>query len=174
MKKYFGLLVLGIALFLPMNASAATKVNFNCDDKCVDTGDKCQKTCTLNLSGDSINITAFNATLKLSEGVTLADTKVAEGWDNSLSNGNNLAFTANPAKTGTSIDIATFVFDVSKDGDCTIVLEPTGYENVEVDVTVEQTVETGASLPLAIIACAGVAAGVIYFVSRKNTKMYKI
>lgn len=174
MKKYLSILVLGIALLLPLSASAATnKVEFTCGD-CVDNGDVCQKTCKVAITGDSITLNSFTANLTLSEGLTLDKVTPADGWLD-LSTGSSLNFTATTSVTGTNINLATVVVNVPKDAEnCTIQLQPTGFENVTVDVTVDQIVSTGATLPIAIIACGMVAAFVVYAVSKKNTKMYKI
>lgn len=174
MKKYLSILVIGIALILPMSVGAATmKVDFDCDKKCTDSGSTCQTTCRLGLSGDSVAITSFSANLNLSPGLTIESITPASGFTN-MGTGTSLQLMSATSTTGTRVDLATIVINVPKDAqDCKIVLEPTGYENVTVDVKVENP-KTGATIPLAIIACGAVAACAVYVVSKKNTKLYKI
>ncbi len=182
MKKYLSILVLGIALFLPLSASAVTKkVEWHCDNKtCVDTSaDTCQRTCTLGLSADaSLNEFAFNSTLKLSEGAKVVSVTPANSWkvSDEWKNGTNsvaLNFTSTPASTGTKIDIATVVVEINKNATCSLTLEANG-DNKTVTIEKEDTVNTGATLPMIVIACGALVAGAVYIISKKNTKMYKI
>lgn len=175
MKKYLSILVIGIALILPMSVGAATvKTDFTCDKKCTDNGDTCQTTCKLALTGDSVAVTSFSANLNLSPGLTIDSIKPAEGFTN-MGTGNTLQLMAATSTSGTRVELATIVINVPKDAkDCKIELQPTGYANVTVDVKPEENPKTGATIPLAIIACGAVAACGVYVVSKKNTKLYKI
>ena len=176
MKKYLSLLVIGIALFFPLTANAAgtNKVNFDCT-QCVDNGNGCQRVCKISMTGDSITLKEFSANLKLSSGLTIAKVEAASSWDNLGNNTNlNLVSKSTAGVTGTNIELATVTINVPKNGDCTIAIEPTNYETVTVDVTVDKEVKTGATLPMAIIAGGALAAAAVYVVSKRNTKMYKI
>lgn len=176
MKKYLSILVMGLALtVLPISAKAANvKVDFTCDKQCVDTGDMCQTTCNIGLSGDSVAVTNFKAELELSSGLTIASVTPKDPFQN-MSNGTNLEFQSLTSTSGTNVPVATVVINVPKDAvNCSITLKPTGFENKRVEIKQEQPVKTGANLPLVIIACGILAAGAVYVVSKKNTKLYKI
>lgn len=184
MKRLLSVLVISVALLLPMTANAATaKVDVSCDNKaCVDNGDTCQRTCSIGLVGDeSFAVGKFEGTLTLSDSrVKLSKVTAADGWTN-VNVGNleklNLTTTNGANKTGSKIALATFVLDIPKGGDvdCTVTLTAGDYGKADIKVEVdEEVVKTGATLPLAILACGIAAAGVVYFVSKKNTKMYKI
>lgn len=182
MKKFLSILLIGVALILPMGAKAVSgQVKWNCDD-CVDNGDTCQKTCTLGVKSDtSLSLSNFTANISFSvKGVPSTELKVvnvapADGWINA-STGTNLSFLAQSTpKTGTDIDIATITVSYPKDvTECEISLNSPEFGTSTVKPKPEKPVDTGAALPLAILACGAVAAGVVYVVSKKNTKLYKI
>ena len=176
MKKYLSILVMGLALtVLPISANAAeVQVNFTCDKQCVDTGDMCQSTCNISLSGDNVAVTNLKAALELSEGLTIASVNAKEPFSN-MSVGTNLEFQSLTSTSGTNVPVATVVINVPKNAvNCKITLKPTGFANKTVEIKQEQPVKTGANLPLVIIACGALAAGAVYVVSKKNTKLYKI
>lgn len=178
MKKCLSILVASMALLIPFNAKAASaQVKFTCDKKCVDNGDTCERTCDLSLTGDVGSVDKFTSELILSPGLTVTSVTegdpafVREGNDNSRLDFTNLSY-GTPLS---NVKLATIKVNVPKDAvDCSIQLKPTGFETIKVTVSTEQTVKTGATLPIAIIFCGAVAAGVVYYVSTKNTKMYKI
>lgn len=185
MKKILAFLGLFVFLILPLSAKATTNVNFTCGE-CVDNGNSCLEKCSISLVGDETIVSNFKATLELSPGLELADSsngnktiEFADGWawNSGIYGGTSFDFVANPAKTGTDIKVADFYIKVSKDAQkpCKISLKPQGFNNVEVEVTVEQTtVNTGASLPMLVLIGGIFVAGIIYCISKRSTKLYKI
>lgn len=183
MKKFLSILVISVALILPMGVKAAQgQVMFKCSDQCVDNGDSCQKDCTIAVqSSTSLSLSNFTANLTFSvNGVASNDLKVVEvkpanGWTDA-STGTNLSLIATSTPlTGTTVDVATVTVSYPKDAvNCEISLNSPGFSTSTVKPEPEKPVNTGAALPLAILACGAVAAGVVYVVSKKNTKMYKI
>lgn len=184
MKKYLSILVLGLAVMLPISANAAStkKVDWSCDNKtCNDTGtDTCQRTCTLGLSGDLKQELDFSATLELSDGVKkIVSITTSNGWESkndAWKNGGKsipLSFINPAGVTGSKSEIATIVVEVDKNATCNLKLIANGSTQT-VTVKKEETVNTGATLPMVIIASLALISGAVYVISKKNTKMYKI
>ena len=186
MKKFLGVLlvsVLGLVLYMPY-VKAATEVTFNCKKTCELTeSDMCQSTCTLGFTGNTGTITTFNAQVLLSpESAQMGELKLNEGWSNmgNANNPTNLQLIATPGVTEKDFTIGSFTVTVPRvdaQGNtvkCNITLQPEGFGTVEQVVTTETQPSTGVTLPLIILGCGFVLAIGAYYITRKNTKMYKI
>lgn len=184
MKKFWGIVAIMSILLLPMVANAREiKVNFDCDDSCVDSGGKCLQTCRLSLEKAESDIIeanwALNGELQLMENneptnkITVDDIKADDRWD-LVRVENNLTFRAkNDISSGTKVEIATIVFNVDENIDnCSIIFNAGDYGKPEVPIN--PTPKTGATLPLLVLFGALACGGVFYYVSKKNTKMHKI
>lgn len=178
-KKYLSILVIGVVLLLPISAKAITFVP-SCEKSCPTENGKCEQTCKIDVTGNTSSLAEVSPVLTIrgdADKVSVKSVTPGTGWEVSHSRtGNviNMAFLATTPITSESFTLATFVLELEdKAVDCSLSLK---VDDVTVEVEVETTteVETGVTLPLAIIACAGVAAGVVYYASKKNTKMYKI
>ena len=185
MKKLLSVLVIGVvAIALPMSAKALD-LSFNCEKSCrnEETG-VCEQRCDLSLTNvsEGDNLSAVNPTFTITgdaDKVTLGSLTAAN--ENVLAEASrtgdviNMNFTilSNTSTNGT-VELGTLVLQLEDNAvDCSghFSLNNVTYE-VEVDTTTE--VETGATLPIAILACGVAAGAVIYIVTKKNKKLYKI
>ncbi len=189
MKKFFSILVIGMAMVLmPMVASAAIKLEVKRSGNCIDNGgDTCKWTYSLKLVGDSeqnyasIPIKIAYATKEGKQNaVVQIDFNAPTGMTaDAIPNGNGYDVIYTPTSgsvTGKTIDLGTFVATVKKGAeyDCTLNV---GFGDIKVDVEIETETtipSTGASLPVIIIAGGVSVAVVAYVISKKNTKLYKI
>ncbi len=185
MKKLFGFMALGMALALmPMGASA-TSIVPKCDKSCPTEEGKCTSTCKITIEENTSSLTSFTATLEIAgDGVSVTSFTGGDGWTvvTPQINGNlteksiPVSLIATTAITDSNFTLATFTLELESSAtDCSIkIANPsTGSEKtIEIEKTTET--KTGASLPIAIIGCGLVGAVVIYSVTKKNKKMYKI
>ncbi len=187
MKKFFGILLLGVMVMLmPITAHAAGQLKLQKVGDCVETGDNCTYTYKLSVEGDSDTYTSLSVAFTYApkggkaNGITNMTFTAPEGWTaNAVQNDNgyNVTYSYNEGLfTGSSFDLGTVTVTTLRDADiydCSFNYAFNGKTST-VEVEVVQTVETGASLPIAIIACGAIAAVVVYKQATKNTKMYKI
>lgn len=180
LKKLLGVIALSMVLLLPVNASAAS-INPKCEKSCPTENGKCTSVCTISVAGNTGSLTEFGATLEIvGDGVTVTKITPGTGWINlteSISGKSiPLKFQASTAITTSDFVLATINLELESSAtNCSLKLtSPT--VGTEVTTVIETTTETktGATLPLAIIACGAVAAVVIYSATKKNKKMYKI
>ena len=180
MKKFLGVLlvsVLGLVLYMPY-AKAATEVKFECTKTCsLNEGDLCQSTCTFGLTGNTGSVTTFNAEVLLSpESVQMGELKLNEGWVN-MGSGTHLQLMTTTAVSDADIEFGSFTVTMPRDlngASCNITLQPEGFGTVEQVVNTETQPSTGVTLPLIILGCGFALAIGAYYITRKNTKMYKI
>lgn len=181
MKKILSVLLvglLGIVLYMP-HASAA-EVVFNCEKKCdLSSDDQCVSTCTFGITGNTTALATFNAVVELSpESVQMGEVKLNAGWENKGTGTTlNLVNTNPEGVSDADITFGTFTVTMPRDlqgASCKITLKPTGMTTVEQVIEVEQIPSTGATLPLIVLGCGAAVAVGAYYVTRKNTKMYKI
>lgn len=181
MKKFLSVLlvgVLGLVLYMPY-AKADTEVTFSCKKTCELTeSDMCQSTCTFGLKGNTSTITTFNAEIELSpESVQMGEIKLNDGWVN-MGSGTTLQLMSTTGVSDSEIEFGSFTVTMPRDlGDgvkCNITLKPTGFETVQQEIVTETQPSTGVTLPLIVLGCGFAVALGAYYVTRKNTKMYKI
>ena len=187
MKKFLGVLlvgVLGLVLYMPY-AKADTEVTFSCKKTCELTeSDMCQSTCTTGMKGNTSNVTTFNADVLLSpDSVQMSELHLEPTWktmdgSNTPTTSLQLLTTSGTGITDSEFTIGTFTVTMPRDlGEgvkCNITLKPTGFGTVEQEITPEPQPSTGATLPLVILGCGLAIAVGTYYITRKNTKMYKI
>lgn len=180
MKKLFSILVLSVMLMLPIGAKAG-EFKPSCEKSCPTEDGKCTSTCTIRVENNTSSLSSINATLEVvGEGAKVTKVTEGEGWLNLTGSldGNSipLSFTATPPVTASSFLLATINLELeSAAADCTLKLtNPETGVTVEQKITTTTTVKTGATLPIAIIACGAGVALVIYLTTKKNKKMYKI
>ena len=171
LKKLLGVIALSMVLLLPVKAGAAT-INPKCEKSCPTENGKCTSVCTL---------TEFKATLDIvGDGVTVTKITPGTGWTNLTASTTGksipLDFLASTAVTTSDFVLATINLELESSAtNCSLKLSNPSV-GTEVTTVIETTTETktGATLPLAIIACGAVVAVVIYGATKKNKKMYKI
>ena len=182
MKKLLSIFVFGIAIMVLPVGAKALELGFDCEKSCrnEETG-KCEQTCELYIDGNTSSMTTINPTFTITgdaDKVSLGSLTAAN--DNIIAtasrNGDviSMEFLATTAITDKRFELGTLVLELEDNAvDCSGYFSLDGVEyEVEVDVTTE--VDTGATLPIAILACGAGAGVVIYAISRKNKKMYKI
>lgn len=182
-KRFLGIMTMVIAgvLFLAPTKADAARITLDCQgSEQLQENQTYLKTCTIGLTGNTGAVDGFTGTITLSEGLTLgANVNASEGWIGQIT-GNTITFT--PTTLGSSVSTETIVFgtftvNVPADAkNCNIRVTPTNISapEVTVEIEVEQQTQTGVALPMVVIGCGVVVAGVVYYLSKKNTKLYKI
>lgn len=182
-KRFLGIMTMVIAgvLFLAPTKADAARIELKCtDSEQLQENQTFLKTCTISLTGNTQAVDGFTGTITLSEGLTLGTEVIdGEGWIGQIT-GNTITFT--PSTLGSSVTAETIVFgsftvNVPADAkNCNIRISPTNMPvpEVTVEIEVEQQTQTGVALPMVVIGCGVVVAGVVYYLSKKNTKLYKI
>ena len=185
MKKFISFIALVIAIIIvPMGAKAATIVP-KCEKSCPTEGGKCTSTCKINVEGNTTEINSFSATLQvLGNGVTVKSLTPGDGWQKVSPSDAELAGTSIPLSlianngniTASNFTLATFTLELeSSAADCSLkVTNPSIGSEVTIEIETTTETKTGAALPIAIIGCGVIGAGLIYSVTKKNKKMYKI
>lgn len=184
MKKIIGFIAIVMAVgLLPIGVEAA-KIVPKCEKSCPTENGKCTSACKLTVEGNTQTLTSFEAELQLAgSGVTVKDFKVGDGWTKVSPTDTELAGTKIPisfvSTDGVSAEnfvLATFTLELdSATTDCSLtVSKPTVGSEVTIEIETTTETKTGAALPIAIIAVGVVGATVIYSVTKKNKKMYKI
>lgn len=179
MKKFLSIVALSMLLLIPMGVKglAIETAGSTCEKKaeCPDDDGYCYATCTVRVTGNTISLSAIQWQINLTEGIELygeinaipTGATVTTGTSTSV----NILF-GTPI-TDSAFDLASYEIRYTKDGGCahTVSLDGVSYN---MTTTTTGTVSTGATLPIAIIACGVAAVGVIYIATKKNKKMYKI
>ena len=179
MKKLLSILVIGIFVFLPLSVSAA-KIEGTCEknEDCPD--DVCQSICTIRVTGNTSTIQEFEGDLVFTpaDGGEIVEVQAGEDFTNLSGNDAHISFIAanGTGVTASSFTLAKVILNVDKDVvGCSLKLtNPSVGTEVKIDVEVTEEVNTGATLPIAILACGVGAGAIIYAISRKNKKLYKI
>ncbi len=182
MKKILSFLVVGVlGLLLYMPSVMAEQVKFNCEKDCkLTSDDTCITTCTFGITGNTATLTKWKATVSLSpaDKVTMGEVKLNEGWSLIPNDDKTVIELLSSDPTGVStpeIAFGSFTVTMPRDTvDCKITLKPEGLEVVEQNVTPEKQPSTGVTLPLIVLGCGLAVAIGAYYVTKKNTKMYKI
>ena len=179
MKKLLSILVIGVVVFLPLTAHAAGRITGSCEksERCED--GTCQSTCTIRVEGNTDALTTFEGDFVFtpSGGAEIASVTPGEGWTNLNGTDWHMSFLASGEPISASdFVLATVVLNVNEDvTGCTLQLtNPSVGTEIEIEIDVTEEVETGATLPLTILACGIGAGAVIYVVTKKNKKLYKI
>ena len=178
MKKFFSyLLVMGAFLCMPFMVKAADyketiNVPGNAGDFTTTTlssGDE-QRTykIMITLENNTENHKVTQKTIKFTLGKAITEAKCSD-FGEYVTDGGTVTKNSS-TETGNNFQIGSLVVTVKKDSadeDCSI-----GYESG--NSTGTKNPETGASLPLTIVAI-GLAVGTgVYFGTKKRTKLYKI
>ncbi len=180
MKKFlsFWLVgVLGVLLLMP-SALAATKVKFECDKNCtVDADGMCTKTCTFGLTGNTEAITEFEADIKLTpaDKVQFKELKLNDGWTSISDDNLKIHLLSLESVSDADINFGSFTVTMPQDTvGCSISFTPKGLTAVEQTLTPEKQPSTGVTLPIIVLTCGLGVAFVTYYITKKNTKMFKI
>lgn len=178
-KKLLSILVIGVvAIILPVQASAAGfGLNGSCqkDSNCPDENDYCYSTCTVYVENNTTSLSQIEFTLDFVSGdaVEIIEMTGLNGWELMSGTSTSVSLLASSAVTDSKFNVLEYRIRYAQDTDCTVRL---GLDGAEITIDHETTteVETGAALPLTILACGIGAVAVIYVVTKKNKKLYKI
>lgn len=177
MKKFISFLVVCIVATLPLSAKALD-IKGNCEKKTDCPEGVCQSVCEIWVENNNATLNEFSGDFVFtpSDKGKVVSVTAADGWTNNTGNSVNFMFTSTAGISASKFDLATVVLEVEEGvTGCTLsVNNPSTGGKIEIEVDVEEEVSTGATLPLAILACGVGAVAVIYIVSKKNKKLYKI
>lgn len=180
MKKLLSILVIGVIVCLPLTAHAAGKIDGNCEEKRNCTDGTCESVCTIWVEGNTSELSSFEGDFVFtpSGGAEIIDVTAGEGWTNLSGTDWHMSLIASgEAITASKFTLVTVTLKVQEDiTGCKLKLDNTsiGFPSTDIEIEITQEVETGATLPLTILACGVGAGAVIYMVSKKNKKLYKI
>lgn len=170
-KKFLGFIALVVLVALPIKANAAG-YGIDWGSECV-TDSSNSDYCTVTIKGsitDGGSISApLSATMSL-QGLSYVSAEGSSNWSVTVSD-NQIIMTPSAPETNGTFTIGTIRFQkISEPCKATFTCEG---ETKTVTPPVKNP-KTGNALPYAVIGAGIVIAGVVYYVTRKNTKLYKI
>lgn len=179
MKKLLSILVISVVVCLPLTAHAAGRITGNCEksERCSD--GTCQSVCTIRVEQNTDSLSSFEGDFVFtpSGGAEIVSVTPGEGWTNLSGTDWHMSFIATGEPISASnFTLATVTLNVQEDiTGCKLQLtNPSIGTPIEIEVEITEEVQTGATLPLTILACGIGAGAVIYVVTKKNKKLYKI
>lgn len=175
MKKFLGFIALAVLVILPIKASAATRsISF------VDNGDFDADTGYFTVtvkgtqSGGSSITDPIQSTMTLTNVEYVDGEEVVNGSWNVYREGTTLTFTPSVAVSDSSFTIVTLKFKkIDANAECGVLFQ---CNDVTKKITPGKVTnpKTGSALPYAVIMSGIVIACGVYYVTRKNAKLYKI
>ncbi len=172
-KKYLGMIAIALLIALPIKANAATtSVSYN---KVEESNGRFKVNIVVNQTGGN-TMNELSASMKLENAEFVQGSEIGNnGWSVNVS-GDQIYFSNSVAETASEFTIGSLEF-ISKGTagqNCSVV-----FTCLQVPKTVELTKttenpKTGNFMPYAVIAVGVALAGGVYYVTRKNTKLYKI
>ena len=173
MKKLLGFIALAILVVLPIKAKAAGygmtfEKTEETDEYFVVTIKAVQDT------ANSLTAGSYTATMTIAEGAQYVD-----GSETSYGNwavtvtGNTVYMTLSANQTELETTVGTLKFNKISATNCDVQFECNG-KTTTIKENTPSNPKTGNALPYVVIATGIVIAGAVYYVTRKNTKLYKI
>ena len=173
MKKLLGFIALAVLVILPIKASAATygiafEKTEETDDYFVVTIKAKQDTANTFTAG------SYSATMTIKEGAQYVEGSATGNgnWAITVS-GNQIIMTLGTGQTELEAIVGTLKFNKIASTNCDVLFECNG-KTTTVTPSTPNNPKTGNALPYAVIAVGMGIAGAVYYVTRKNTKLYKI
>lgn len=170
-KKFLGFIALAALIVLPIKANAAG-YSIDWGKECVtdaSNSDYCTITITGNITDGGSISTPLSATMTL-QGLNYISSEGTSNWNVSVSD-NQIIMTPSAPETNGTFTIGTIRFQkISEPCKATF----TCNEETKTVTPPVKNPGTGKALPYAVIGAGIVIAGVVYYVTRKNTKLYKI
>ena len=170
-KKFLGFIVLAVTVLLPMSAKAAT---WGMNNNFTQT-ENADGTVTVELEffqSEGNSLTNLSTTMILTN-VEVVNVEGVSPW-NVTQSGNELTLIASTPETRTSFTAAKVTYkkiDTAKE--CKIEFVCNGETKTKTPSTPENP-KTGNVLPYAVIVAGIAIAGAVYYVTRKNNKLYNI
>ena len=181
MKKSLNLIVLGLialVLVLPMTAKADVSEGLSCGEESTKRSDGSYSyPCELIVEGNTETMTQFEASFTMPEGVEILEINGKDSWTGRL-DGNKIVLVNPVGTTEQNFTMATVTIKTAeslKSGECKISMNIEGMEQTVIEIiTIKDNPNTGASLPVVVLCAGAGVAGIAYYMSKKNKKMYKI
>ena len=179
-KSLFYVIAICAMFILPFSVKAA-ELSVSCEKSCPTEAGKCEQTCKIDVKENKESLTLLVPTLTLTgdaDKVTVKSVSGGEGWTATQTRTGNVVsfnFIATSAVTTENFTLGTFVLELADASvNCSGQFKLADAEATITTTTTTETVNTGATLPLVILACGAGIAVVAYVVASKNKKMYKI
>lgn len=171
-KRFLGFIALAVAVLLPMSAKAASwGMSF---EKTEDTDD--YFVVTIKATQDQANtFTAglYTATMTIEEGAQYVEGSATGNGDWQVTvTGNTITMTLANNMIDLNGTVGTLKFNKISTENCDVLFECNG-KTTTVKPTPENP-KTGNVLPYAVIVGGIAIAGAVYYVTRKNNKLYNI
>ena len=174
MKKFLGFIALVALVILPMKVNAAT---YGLDFTQTEEDEQGYFTVTLKgfQTDNPSGLTEFQTTMTLTNVELVGDVVGNGGWTAVVS-GNTLVFTSQNPVTDAEFTLATLTFKkINSAEKCYVKFTCNDVEKTVAPKTkTVKNPKTGNVLPYAVIAVGVVLAAGVYYVTRKNTKLYRI
>ena len=169
-KKFLGFIALAVAVLLPMSAKAATwGMSF---DKTEETDEYFVVTITAKQDQvGAFTANAYQATMTMEEGAQFDSYTSNGNWTVTVS-GNTVTMVLSENMTALETVVGTLKFKKIGTENCDVLFECNGKTST---VTPKpENPKTGNVLPYAVIVAGIGLAGAVYYVTRKNNKLYNI
>lgn len=171
-KRFLGFIALAVAVFLPMSAKAATwGMSF---EKTEETDEYFVVTIKANQDqANAFTAGAYQATMTIEDGAQYVEGSATSNGDWFVTvTGNTITMTLANNMTDLTGVVGTLKFNKVSDENCNVLFTCDG-KTTTVTPTPENP-KTGNVLPYAVIVAGITIAGVVYYVTRKNNKLYNI
>ena len=174
MKKLLGFIALVVLVALPLKVNAASfGISWDGDGKADDEGYFTVTVKATQQGGGTID--NFSATMTLQNVEYVDGAEVTSGQWSVVRDGTKLTFTSGVAVSDASFQVATLKFKkIDTAQDCSVLFECNGTKKTVTPGKTPTNPKTGSALPYAVIAVGGMLAVAVYYVTRKNTKLYRI
>lgn len=168
-KRFLVFIVMAMLLVLPIKANAAS-YSLSYEESQDSDGNT-----LVTVKGAQTDHTSYSFTVDMTlNNMELIDAQGSGNWTITVS-GTTLTFTSNTPETSSEFTLGTLKFKkVNAAEKCDVLFTCNGEtKKVTPDKPVTNP-KTGNVLPYAVIVSGLVIAGTVYYVTRKNTKLYKI
>ena len=176
MKKFLGFIALAVLVLLPIRAYAETYgISYTSNGE-----PDAEGYFTITVKGTQSgggSLKEFDTTMTLTNVEYVPDSFVGSGdWIGVSQEGMKLTFTASVPVQDSSFTIGTLKFKkVNTAEECKVVFTCNGTtKTVTPDKKTVKNPKTGSALPYAVIGVGIVMAIGVYYVTRRNVKLYKI
>ena len=170
-KKILGFIAIAVAVLLPMSAKAATW-GLTYDSKTDAEGYTIVTVKGIQEGTTTAFSQAFTADMEL-KNMELVSYEGAGVWEVTVS-GNTLTFIPSTPVTDAQTTLATLKFKkVDTAAECSVIFT-CNEQTKTVTPSTPENPKTGSALPYAVIVAGIAIAGAVYYVTRKNNKLYNI
>ena len=174
MKKFLGFIALVVLVVLPLKVNAES-YGINWEGTKPDDDGYFTVTVKGTQTGGG-TIDNFVATMTLNNVEYVDGAEVTNGQWSVIRESTKLTFTSGVAVSDANFTVATLKFKkIDTAAECSVVFECLGTtKTVTPNPKTTKNPKTGSALPYAVIAVGAMMAVAVYYVTRKNTKLYRI